>query len=101
MEMQELSFFQFRTLLGDSIVDWSNPGCAWYVSTDRRLAARLFLDSSSERFRFSTYHFFDGTWVQRTSRGCEYLAEAELALYKALQKYAPSVKIVSDSSVNH
>ena len=98
MEIQSLSFLQFCILLGDSVVDRSNPGCAWYASTDRRVAARLFLDPHSERFRFSTYRFFHGTWVQRDSRGDEFLAEAELALFEGLKIIAPNVKSVSDST---
>ena len=99
MEIQSLSFLQFRTLLGDSIVDQSHPGCAWYASTDRRVAARLFLDIHSERFRFSTYRFVHGIWVQHNSRGDEYLAEAELGLFKALKAIVPDIKVAADSSL--
>ena len=101
MEIQELPFLQFRTLLGDSVIDSKNPGCAWYASADRRVAARLWLDPHTERFRYSTYHFCRGAWVQRDSRGDEYLAEAELALFKALQRIVPEVKIVSDASLSN
>jgi hypothetical protein len=99
MDIQELPFIQFCNILGDSVVDRLNPGCAWYASADRRVAARLFLDPRTERFRYSTYRFCHGGWVQRDSRGDEFLAEAELALFKALQKIVPSLKVVSDSSL--
>jgi hypothetical protein len=101
MEIQPLSFLQFCTILGDSIVDRSNPGCAWYASADRHLVARLFLDPRSERFCFSTYRFCHDAWVQRNSRGDEFLAEAELALFKALKAISPDVKIVSDASLTN
>jgi hypothetical protein len=99
MEIQELTYFQFRSLLGDEIIDSKNPGCAWYASADRRVAARIFLDSQTERWRHSTYHYCHGAWAQHDSRGEEFLSEAELMLFKTLKKTIPNITIAPNMTL--
>jgi hypothetical protein len=85
MEIREVSFSDFRALLGDSVADIDHPGCAWYASADRRVAAKLFIDPDSEQWRHSTYHLFRCEWIRRDSRGFEHFDDAVGSLNRTLR----------------
>jgi hypothetical protein len=101
MKIDVLSFSNFRCLLGDAVVDMNNPGCAWYASEDRRVAAKLFIDPGTERWKHSTYHLFRCEWVCHDSAGFEHFDAAVKSLNAALSELTlQSVRIVDIQPVH-
>lgn len=85
--IEGVGYQQFSSLIGESVLqDDDNAGCSWYLSSDRRVAARLVLNSKSEKWNFDIYHWAGGEWGYSGSPAFEKLEQAEQAMLAAIRE---------------
>jgi hypothetical protein len=88
MEIESIPFHPFQSLTSctHALSDPDNNGCAWFATTDRRVAGRIFLDPKHDAFRFSVLHFVRAEWdVREPSTLYGRYEDAEAALMEAMQ----------------
>lgn len=88
MQIEPIPFSAFASLIscGQALKNSSNDGCAWYATTDRRVAGRIYFDADSDSFRHSVLHFVRSGWEIKESRQpFERLEEAEDSLFAAMR----------------
>ena len=91
-----ISYSQFSSLLGALAASHAaDPGCAWYMTSDRLGVASLHLDSSAEKWRFVTYSWKRRDWKRRGSALYDSLEVAQQALVAELRSLsAPPITTI-------
>jgi hypothetical protein len=88
MEIEPIPFHAFQSLSSctHALNDPDNNGCAWFATTDRRVAGRIYLDGENDAFRFSLLHFARAGWdVREPSNLYGRYEDAEVALFEAMR----------------
>lgn len=83
MEVESVPYSAFQTLTSCRHVahDPDNHGCQWYLSRDRRIAGRVYLDAKHEDFRFSVLNRIASGWdIYEPRKSFEQFTDAERAL---------------------
>src|SRR5690349_17532472 len=89
MEIQPIVYDAFASLVScsQSKPSSADHGCARYMTTDRHVAGRVYLEQKSEAFRFSVLCLARGVWdIRAPSRLYDRFEEAETALFEAMRQ---------------
>jgi len=89
MEIESIPYSAFQTLTSctHALKDPDNHGCAWFATTDRRVAGRIYLDPDNDAFRFSLLHFVRAGWdIREPSYVYASYEDAEASLVDAMRR---------------
>ena len=89
MEIETVPYSAFQSLTSctHALSDPDNHGCAWFATTDRRVAGRIYLDPQNDAFRFSVLHFVRSGWdIREPSQLYGRYEDAEDALFAAMRR---------------
>jgi hypothetical protein len=87
MNIEPIPFSAFQSLIScaHALREPDNGGCAWYATTDRRVAGRLYINAQTEQFCPTVLHFVRAGWeVKELRHGYDAFEDAEAALFQAM-----------------
>lgn len=100
MEIEAVPYSAFQTLISctHALRESENDGCAWYATTDRRVAGRIYINAKTEQFCSTVLHFVRAGWdVKELRQGCDSLDDAEATLFQSMRELTGKPVTIKDA----